>query len=480
MLLHVVLVTEAPPLQRRLNTLLASSDTLVETVSSHRRFVVKLSQRICDLAIISQELVGPDAVSQIKKLKELPIPPSVVMLTDREDDEVTALWTAAGCEAVLCLDLPDETLGEALEAVLERRRKIAHISVRALLKTADAQIDDFAATSPAMAKFVSALPRIAKSESSVLILGETGVGKERLARVLHTESSRKNDPFVPVHCAALPETLLESELFGHEQGAFTGATKARRGCFELAHGGTVFLDEIGEMPLHLQSKLLRVLESREIRRVGGEKTIVVDVRVLAATNRDLDQEVNNRQFRRDLFYRLNVVSLTIPPLRERVEDIPELVNSYMEYLGTRIGRTVSGISQEALDALCRYDWPGNVRELINVIERGMLLCEDDVIVLDDLPITITGELPTSLAATQLPDQPSFEAYMNKPFKQARNELVSQFEREYLTNLLRENRGRLGAAARTAGIDVRTLFNKMKYYGFNKEDYRTVTDSTTMP
>jgi two-component system, NtrC family, response regulator AtoC len=478
MLLHVVLVNDDLALQKKLKRLLGSPDTLVEIVRSQRRFISKLSRRICDLAIVSPKLVGPDAVGQIQKLKEMPMPPSIIMLTDREDEQETALYTAAGCEAVLHVNLPDKKLGEAIEAVLERRRKIAQIAVPTLLKTVDAQIGDFAATSPAMAKFISTLPRIAKSDSSVLVLGETGVGKERLARVLHSESPRKEGPFVPVHCAALPETLLESELFGHEQGAFTGATKARRGCFELAHGGTIFLDEIGEMALHLQSKLLRVLESREIKRVGGEASIVVDVRILAATNRDLDQEVNSKQFRRDLFYRLNVVSLTIPPLRDRIQDVPELVNSYMEHLSAKIGCTVSGIAQEALDALCTYDWPGNVRELINVIERAMLLCEDDVIMMDDLPVTITGEVPTLLSAGQPSDQPLFGAFLNKPLKEARNELVSQFEREYFTSLLREKRGRLGEAAKAAGIDVRTLFSKMKYYGFNKEDYKTVIDSSS--
>jgi transcriptional regulator with PAS, ATPase and Fis domain len=276
---------------------------------------------------------------------------------------------------------------------------------------------------------------------------------------------------VSVHCGALPESLLESELFGHEQGAFTGATKARRGCFELAHMGTLFLDEIGEMPLHLQSKLLRVLEDRQVRRVGSEKSIAVDIRIIAATNRDLEEEVKAKQFRRDLYYRLDVVSLTVPPLRERIEDIPELIESHIDYLGRRIGCTVSGISEEALNALCRYSWPGNVRELINIIERAMLLCENDIITSDHLPQSVTE--PETVSN----DKGSYNAgewpkeLMDQPLKEARNRIFRNFERDYLVKLLESTKGRVGEVAKRAGIDPRSVFDKMKDYGLKKEDFR---------
>ena len=219
------------------------------------------------------------------------------------------------------------------------------------------------------------------------------------------------------------------------------------------------------MPLHLQSKLLRVLESHEIRRVGGEKSIPVDVRVMAATNRDLEEEVKAKQFRKDLYYRLNVVSLTIPPLRERTEDIPELAESYIGYLGPRISCPVVDITEDALELLCKYSWPGNVRELINIIERAMLLCENDIITTEDLPQSIT-ELEISYETDTWPDE-----MMNQPLKKARKSILENFERDYFTSLLRLTEGRVGEAAKKAGIDTRSLYDKMKQYGLNKKDFR---------
>jgi DNA-binding NtrC family response regulator len=232
---------------------------------------------------------------------------------------------------------------------------------------------------------------------------------------------------------------MESELFGHEQGAFTGATKARRGCFELAHQGTLFLDE--------------------------------DVRVLAATNRDLDEEVGAGRFRRDLYYRLNVVSLTMPPLRERVEDIPDLAASYVDHLAPRIGCQISGVSDEALEALSAYAWPGNVRELINVVERAMLLCENDEITTDDLPAAISGHEEMSIRELSVDPNVFPEELSQKPLKEARREVLEQFEKGYLTRLLTSTNGRVGEAAKQAGIDSRTLFDKMKHYGLDKKSFR---------
>jgi DNA-binding NtrC family response regulator len=225
------------------------------------------------------------------------------------------------------------------------------------------------------------------------------------------------------------------------------------------------------MPLHLQSKLLRVLEDHEIRRIGSEKSIAVDVRVMAATNRDIEEEVRAKQFRRDLYYRLNVVSLTVPPLRERIEDIPELTASYIEYLSPRIGCEVSDITDEALEALCDYSWPGNVRELINIIERAMLLCENDVITIDDLPQSITGREELSIQELSHDPEAFPEKWLEKPLKEARRNILEQFEKGYLTSLLTSTNGRVGEAAKRAGIDSRTLFDKMKQYGLSKKDFK---------
>jgi len=475
MLLRIVIAVTDQQLRRKLRPLLEKSDTIVEAISDYSRLWKKVSRKTCDLVALSRDLVRDRAIEQINNLKQLTDVPLIVVFSKDESEEERVQLITAGCDAVLNSGLSRKKLGSALNAILDRRRKAGPAIQAVRPKVAEPEISDFVAESSAMRKFVKVIPRVAKSNSSVLILGETGVGKERLAHVIHRESPRKDGPFIAVHCGALPESLLESELFGHEQGAFTGATKARRGCFELAHQGTIFLDEIGEMPLHLQSKLLRVLENHEIHRVGSEKAVIVDVRVMAATNRDLEEEAKTKQFRRDLYYRLNVVSLTIPPLRKRVEDIPELVDSYIDYLGPRIGCPISGITEEALEALSQYSWPGNVRELINIIERAMLLCEDDVITIDDLPQSITGCEEVSLQELSQSPEAFPEEWLQKPLKHARRDILEQFERSYLTSLLTSTNGRVGEAAKRAGIDSRSLFDKMKQYGLNKKDFRRKED-----
>jgi len=472
MLMHVAIAVEQRELASRLSTLLARKDTVLERAKNPGLFWKDIARKTFDLFVVSREFMDERALRKVEGLRELPDGPAIVVLSEDENDEDRANLIAKGCEVVLNPGLPARKLGAALNAVLDRRRDAVVGSLSIPRRPTHTEISDFVAKSPAMRSFIKLVPRIARSDASVLILGETGVGKERLAHVLHTEGRRAEGPFVAVHCGALPESLLESELFGHEQGAFTGAIRARRGCFELAHQGTIFLDEIGEMPLHLQSKLLRVLEDHEIRRIGSERSAPVDVRVMAATNRDLEEEIRGKRFRRDLYYRLNVVSLTIPPLRERLEDIPELVDSYIEYLGPRIGCDVSGITQGAMDAMSGYSWPGNVRELINVIERAMLLCEGDEITCEDLPQSITETVESSVTQSasgtgMCPDQLYAE-----PLRDARKQILDQFEREYLVRLLRATGGRVGKAAAKAKIDSRTLFDKMKRYGLNKQDFRS--------
>ncbi len=471
MLLSIVTAVTEAGLRNKLSKILKKPDTIIESVTEPGRFWKKVSRKTCDLVVLSRDLIQDKAIEEIHNLRQLPDAPLIVVLSEEENEEQRLQLISAGCDAVLNPTVSGKKLDSALNAILSRRRKATRSTLTIRPKPAEADISDFISESHAMKKFLRVLPRVAKSNSSVLILGETGVGKERLAHVLHAESPRSQGPFICVHCGALPESLLESELFGHEQGAFTGATRARKGCFELAHQGTIFLDEIGEMPFHLQSKLLRVLENHEVRRIGSEKSLVVDVRVMTATNRDLEEEVKAKQFRRDLYYRLNVVSLTIPPLRDRLEDIPELVESYIDYLGPRIGCEVSGITEQALETLCDYSWPGNVRELINVIERAMLLCENDFITVDDLPDGITGREEVTLQELSQKPESFPEEWLQKPLKEARRDIVEQFEKSYLISLLTSSNGRVGKAAKKAGIDSRTLFNKMKKHDLNKNDFR---------
>jgi len=329
-------------------------------------------------------------------------------------------------------------------------------------------------TSVRMREIFSILEKIAPSSVTVVIEGETGTGKEVVARTIHEASTRVDKPFVVFDCGAVPENLIESELFGHEKGSFTGAIVARQGLFEVAHGGTIFLDELGELSLDLQPKLLRALEQREIRRVGSNKPIKIDVRIIAATNRNLSDEVKAGRFREDLFYRLTVVRLILPPLRDRKEDIPHLIKHVLERGAfnrddSGIAR-VRGFSRESLDGMMGYAWPGNVRELVNVIERACAYTEFDFISLEDLPENISGV--GVLRRRPLLDNPShrdkLEKMADKPFKEAKEEWLSSFERDYIYNLLKRSSFNISHAAREADIDRKYFRKLMKKYEIDGE------------
>jgi transcriptional regulator with PAS, ATPase and Fis domain len=318
--------------------------------------------------------------------------------------------------------------------------------------------------------FMGEVQQVIPGFSPILILGETGVGKEHLAKVIHAESPRSMGPFIAVNTAALPEQLLESELFGHEQGAFTGAIRSRKGAFELAHGGTIYLDEIGDMPKHLQAKLLRVLQDYEVKPIGGERPILVDVRAIASTNHDLEKEVEEGNFRKDLYYRLSVVTLTIPPLRHRKEDIPVMARRFLNLYRHEIGREIDRLTEPVLEALSNYPWPGNVRELMNVIERAMLLCKTNEITMEDLPDVFKNK--GKIASNSLFPENTFpEDWTEKPLPEIQKHVFDYVEKMYLERVLRKTQGRLNQTAQIAGIHPRGLYNKMKRYGLRKEDFK---------
>ena len=470
MLLRVVVAMEKP-VEQRVRRLIARSELLLESVETPAKLWERLMRKSCDVVLGSRGFRPEDPeADKIRFLHELPDCPYSVLLLKRDDPAERARYLAMGIDMTLGLDLPDRQLKAALEGILKGCRERAERLVAARPRAAEPTLADFVSRSQVMHKFMAVASKVAHSDSSLLILGETGVGKERLARAIHAESRRSKGPFVAINCAALSESMLESELFGHEEGAFTGAVRSHRGCFELAHRGVIFLDEIGELPNHLQVKLLRVLQERVVTRVGSEAPFEVDVRVMAATNRDPHEEIRAKRLREDLYYRLNVVTLTIPPLRHRSEDIPDLVASYLTWLRPRVGRVVTSIAPEAMEALTHYSWRGNVRELINVIERAMLLCEGEQIRLIDLPDTIRSphETPANpVDRGQSADVGSFE----KPLEAARREMVDRFERAYLAHHLKHCAGRVGDTAKRIGIEPRSLFDKMKRYGLRKEDFR---------
>lgn len=304
--------------------------------------------------------------------------------------------------------------------------------------------------SPSIVHLTEVIAQVAPSEATVLIAGESGTGKELVASAIHFNSPRKEGALIKINCAAITDTLLESELFGHEKGAFTGADKRKEGKFVQASGGTLFLDEIGEMPLAMQAKLLRVLQEREITRVGGDSVIPVDVRVVAATNRELTQSVKNGEFREDLYYRLNVVELKIPSLRERRDDIPLLASRFMTSFSEKNRKEIKGLTPRAMDLLVRYDWPGNVRELMNMMERAVVLARTEWLDESDFPIRLTQEQQNYKIQTQL------EEYPDEP--------LDAMEKKAIASMLERTGGNKSEAARRLGITRKTLHKKLKEYG----------------
>jgi DNA-binding NtrC family response regulator len=342
----------------------------------------------------------------------------------------------------------------AAERALDHRRlQLENLNLREQLAV-NLGFDKIIGTSSAMQKLFGTLQKVMRSDANILVLGETGTGKELVARTIHAHSFRSDKPFIAVDCAALPENLLESELFGHEKGAFTGANQTTRGLLEIAHTGTLFLDEIGELPLALQSKMLRTLQERELRRLGSEKIIPVDIRVIAATGRDLRAEAAAKNFREDLYYRLNVVTVQLPALRERREDIPLLANHFLSAFCRQYRGNSCGLSPEALQLFLSYNWPGNVRELQNVIQHAVLMGECDLIGISDLPDYMKGEKEPGLS-----------------FQTMRDKQSEAVEKTFLVELLRRHRGNVSVAAAEAKMTRKMIYRLAKKFAIDVEHFR---------
>jgi two-component system response regulator AtoC len=458
-------------MQTHLEEALSYFDVRVESFGHLRSAWQKVVRSGCDVIVISEALIPHPTDNGIAMLNELPENPTTVIIHGSDSAEEHAQLAAAGADVVLFAGISPKSMLEALETTLESRRQFIRMKRFERRGLAEPKIADFVSESHVMQLFMEEVRQVIPSDSPILLLGETGVGKEHLAKAIHAESPRSAGPFISVNMAGMPEQLLESELFGHEQGAFTGAIRYRRGAFELAHGGTIFLDEIGDMPLHMQVKLLQVLQNYEIKPVGGENTLELDVRVIAATNQKMEDEIARGNFRQDLYYRLSVLMQTIPPLRNRREDIPTLVRRFIAYYRYKIGREINGISDQALQALCSYDWPGNVRELMNVIERAILLCKTDAISIVELPHVFHDDVSAnSVGLSGI----RFESttWIDKTLPEVQKEIMDQVEKLYLQQVFKKTRGRVNKAARIAGIHPRGLFTKMKRHGLRKEDYKT--------
>ena len=464
----VLIVDDEKNILLTLNQSLQLANYRTELAQSGKLALEVVSARPVDAVLMDVKMPDMDGLTALARIHELKPGLPVIMMSGHGTIDTAVKATQLGARDFLEKPIARERLLVALRNALEHRAVVEELEE---LKAGTGQFE-MVGRGPAMTRIYELIRRTAPSEGRVLITGENGTGKELVARALHQHSRRRAGPFVKLNCAAVPHDLIESELFGHEKGAFTGAASVRRGKFELAHEGTLFLDEVGDMPAAMQSKLLRVLQEGELERVGGSETLKVDVRVVAATNKDLEREIESGRFREDLYYRLNVVHLDTPPLRERREDLPELIGSFLTEACQKNGRRPLELSADALQILSAYDYPGNVRELRNLIERLAILCEGPVLsgaeAADLLPRsrrgTVVGAAPAPapvLAAVSMLPLPGRQ--MDKPFR----DQVDEAERQIILATLAYTHDNVTEAARLLDLERGHFYKKMKSLGLKR-------------
>ena len=444
-----VLVVDDEPSRKGLRELLAKWGYLVDEAADGRAALEKARTFLPSVVVSDLVMPGLDGLGLLRALQdELPFA-SVIILTGHATVETAVAALKEGAYDYLTKPLDVPRLRILIQKALEKAQTTREVTLlRRTLKEVWGY-GQLVGASPVMREVFGLLELAAPTSAPVLLSGESGTGKELAARTLHELSPRHRDPFVPVNCAAIPETLLESEIFGHEKGAFTGALERRVGCFELAHGGTIFLDEVAEMTPSTQAKFLRILQDGTLRRLGGKTEVAVDVRVVAATNKDPEKAIRDGALREDLYYRLNVFSISLPPLRERREDIPLLIRAFLDEFDTKYDKRVKAVDEIVLEILRRHPWPGNVRELRNVLERAVIACAADVIAPAHLPAglsNVADEGPADLI--RLPVGTS----------------LADVEREVILKTLAAVDRNKTRAAELLGISVKTLYNKLNQYG----------------
>ncbi len=463
----LLIIDDEPDIRLVMSANLKKEGYEVETAEDGAVALQKLESRDFDAIIVDHQMPRLTGMEFLDRLRngqrggwdrnEIP----VIVVTAYGTIEMAVKAMKDGAYSYLTKPIQYEELSMQVKNAVERRKLSREVETLRHAVEERYQLGNILGKNPHMQEIFHLVRTVAETDATVLIHGESGTGKELIARAIHYNSRRKDRPFVTVSCSALPETLLESELFGHEKGAFTGAIRQRIGRFEMADGGTVFLDEIGEMSMPVQIKLLRVLQEREFERVGGNQPVKVDVRVIAATHKDLNRAMNERLFREDLFYRLNVVPIKLPPLRDRLDDVALLAVHFLNKYSEKNHKRIDRISTEGLSSLMHYSYPGNVRELENIIERAVIMEKGDTLTKIDLKRAGGGKY-----VIQPPMGNDIET-----FRKTKTEVVERFEKEYFTRLLRMYNGNMSRASRHAGINIKNFHEKMARYGLKKEEFK---------
>jgi len=426
-----------------------------------------------DLIIMDIKMPGRNGIDVLKEIRSIDPKALVIIMTAYGTTETAIEAMKYGAFDYILKPFPIPQIKGLVEKALALRKVMKEEVIYAPLAATEGEEERIVGSSPKMQEIYKIVGQIAPSDVTVLLRGESGTGKELFARAIYQHSARSNLPFLPVNCAAIPDTLLESELFGHEKGSFTGATSRRIGKLEQCQGGTIFLDEIGDMSLSTQAKLLRVLQEKSFERLGGMETIKVDIRLIVATNKNLEEAISNGKFREDLYYRLNVVSITIPPLRERKEDLPDLVSYFLKKFNRELKRGMVGITPAAMGKITSYGWPGNVRQLENVLKRAMVLCQGEWILEDQLLFEKgweKREVKEELSKKNVEDllDALFEELSSTLASSPDSDMISSLERGLILRALQRTKGNQVQAAQLLGINRSTLRSKMERYHIKKE------------
>jgi DNA-binding NtrC family response regulator len=463
---RILVVDDTPLIREHLRVILENDDYEVESAADGRSALEAIRERVFHLVVTDLRMPDMSGIELLARVRAEGLPFGVIVLTGHGDTQVALDAMKAGADDFVTKPYDPDHFRLIVNRILERRRLIDELEQLRKEMRADYSFHNMVSKSPKMRRVFDLIEQVGPLGSTVLIYGETGTGKELVAQAIHAADNRRKGPFLALNCAVLHDGLLESELFGHERGAFTGADRRKRGRFEAADGGTLFLDEVGDISPAMQGKLIRVLQTGTFERVGGTETIKVDVRIIAATNKHLEEGVKAGRFRSDLYYRLNVVRIDLPRLRDRAEDIPLLAMHFLEKFRPMSTPPVTEISTEAMQALLEHTWPGHVRELENAIKAAVAMAEGSVIHRDALPPTVAPRAPRAVEGHALID-------IERPLPELTGDLIGQVERDYFTRLLARYKGNVARCAKHSGLSRRSVTQKLQKYNLDRTRFKDV-------